>query len=762
MRAAIFQDAVESSAKVIGRKNVRVVFSGDQACTDGYTVTLPSIPPSHEITVDQADVIRGYRDHESMHVRCTNTSKGTIERLTKMTKSSPLLGSMAQYCEDIRIEHAGVQEYAGMKHTLSATNTRAALGLEEEIIKHGGMADVMAGLDVPKKMQIILQAMGRRKIGVHSHSIYDKMCDAVKAVDPATYDLAERFSDLMVALPTGYKDGKLDEAASKKGTALALNLAQEICDAIDALQQAPAGQPPQPPQSDPGEEQGQGQGQGREQGQEQGDGGDPSTEQGQPGDQSDGKGGNGEQGNGANGQGDGGDEDGGTQGSGDSGGESEGDDKAPGSSDSQGGGGGGSSSTTEQQDGKATRANGGGDHKPEDVKQGGSANASGRGSGGVVMPSDALSQLDDLFKSALNSVVNDISNNDPLKKNRVTKSFCVYSRNFQQVVPIMDAVLAGQNETGSGYRTSAIRRALSIADRMKSEIAGKRAMIRRVLELELQARSDRRWESGYRSGRLQSIRVVDAIQGRDTVYQQRRDGKDMDTLLFISLDGSQSMTRLGRAYNSACLALALSEALERTGCEIIVSMWGNIAVTQSHSSASKYTSADVQRLRKSGGFDEYGRPDCSDNNYVSSGLLTRGRIKDIRQCVSDPVVLAGFGASVESLNCCTPAYHAIFTDLEELSKQRHSKKIYLFLTDGQADNLPRAFSKSALMNEAHQYAASIGVHMIGVGIGGMDVSHLFTDSISVQGSDAYEPVIRKLAKLVAKEAGHEAGFRRAA
>ena len=52
--------------------------------------------------------------------------------------------------------------------------------------------------------------------------------------------------------------------------------------------------------------------------------------------------------------------------------------------------------------------------------------------------------------------------------------------------------------------------------------------------------------------------------------------------------------------------------------------------------------------------------------------------------------------------------------------------------------------------------------MIGVGIGGMDVSHLFTDSISVQGSDAYEPVIRKLAKLVAKEAGHEAGFRRAA
>ena len=52
--------------------------------------------------------------------------------------------------------------------------------------------------------------------------------------------------------------------------------------------------------------------------------------------------------------------------------------------------------------------------------------------------------------------------------------------------------------------------------------------------------------------------------------------------------------------------------------------------------------------------------------------------------------------------------------------------------------------------------------MIGVGIAGCKVKHMFQDCIEVSGSDAYEPVIKKLAKLVAKEAGHAAGFKRTA
>ena len=43
MKSNTFQDAVESSAKVTGRKNVQVIFEGDQARTDGDVVYLPSM-----------------------------------------------------------------------------------------------------------------------------------------------------------------------------------------------------------------------------------------------------------------------------------------------------------------------------------------------------------------------------------------------------------------------------------------------------------------------------------------------------------------------------------------------------------------------------------------------------------------------------------------------------------------------------------------------------------------------------------------------
>jgi UDP-N-acetylmuramate-alanine ligase len=66
------------------------------------------------------------------------------------------------------------------------------------------------------------------------------------------------------------------------------------------------------------------------------------------------------------------------------------------------------------------------------------------------------------------------------------------------------------------------------------------------------------------------------------------------------------------------------------------------------------------------------------------------------------------------------------------------------------------------MKEAHEYAEAMKVHMIGVGITGMNVDHMFKDHINVKGSDAYEPVIKRLAKLVAQEAGHATAFKRSA
>lgn len=753
MLSGVFQDAVESSAKVFGRKEVRVLFEGSEAKTDGGTVYLPALPPSSEINVEQADIIRGFRDHESMHVRCTDTSKEVLNLLEQASQKNPHMGKLIQYCEDVRIENAGIQEYPGMKIGLSATNTHAAKMLLKQIEEKGNPTEVVTSLPGALRFRLMLQAMSRADIGVSSGGVFESLVEIMKQHDPKLYDLARKFATKMTELPTGVKGSKLDEKASKKGTLESFNLAQEI---FAAYTEHEEDNPPPPPS------------QGGDDGDEQSDGGGSGN------------------GGGANGKGDSGDAPGGDQGSGDS--ESD----QPG--DGQGGGNGGGKSG---QDGDGDDGNqgqggggqggsgGGGDGSDDDSSErdegsrqdptvgsgGGGGNSHSDGGAtdatGSIGPDVSDIDDDDLRKKALDDVVDQISGQKAsVVDGKVLRRglFQVWSRRFYTKVSMVDAVSSMLGKS-SYTRNKLVSDAIVNAARIESEISGKRAMIRRILELELQARHDRRWEAGHKHGRLQSIRVVDAMQGRETVYQRRHDGKDMDTLLHISIDGSGSMNG-ERAQSSAMLALALSEALERTGCDIQVEMWGSSIYTGPGATYSKRDVDDsacawqddyYNRLNEAGDRGEPHNP-----RYVSVGVLTKAVMKSKRQRTNDQDVKAAFGMAHYSLRSGTPSFHAVFSDLGELAKEQYAKKIYLHITDGDADYPIERHKPSELMEEAHQLAERAGVHMIGVGITGMRVSHLFKDSIEVRGADAYEPVIRRLAKLIAEEGKHGSRFQRAA
>ncbi|MCB1713692.1 MAG: VWA domain-containing protein [Candidatus Competibacteraceae bacterium] len=96
-------------AKMLGQQlGVEVVIGASQACTDGKTIYLPSLPADSE---SLAILANGYIDHEAAHIRFTDF---TVE------KPPGLPGEFLNLLEDIRIERALGTRYPGSRHNLAA------------------------------------------------------------------------------------------------------------------------------------------------------------------------------------------------------------------------------------------------------------------------------------------------------------------------------------------------------------------------------------------------------------------------------------------------------------------------------------------------------------------------------------------------------------------------------------------------------------------------------------------------------------------
>ena len=70
MKGNLFQHEMSKTSAVFGRKNnVRVVFKGNDAKTDGETIYLPSLDANTDVDENTQAIMRGYTDHEAGHVR---------------------------------------------------------------------------------------------------------------------------------------------------------------------------------------------------------------------------------------------------------------------------------------------------------------------------------------------------------------------------------------------------------------------------------------------------------------------------------------------------------------------------------------------------------------------------------------------------------------------------------------------------------------------------------------------------------------------
>ena len=120
MKGNLFQHEMSKTSAVFGRKNnVRVVFKGNDAKTDGETIYLPSLDANTDVDENTQAIMRGYTDHEAGHVRHSDFE--ALADWQKRKKVSKLERQTHNALEDIWLEKRVLQDYSGARKNIRAT-----------------------------------------------------------------------------------------------------------------------------------------------------------------------------------------------------------------------------------------------------------------------------------------------------------------------------------------------------------------------------------------------------------------------------------------------------------------------------------------------------------------------------------------------------------------------------------------------------------------------------------------------------------------
>ena len=116
--------------KILGRPDIRTTFSGTGAYTNNKVVNLPALSDNKAIPPSEQMVIRGAQVHETGHV--IHTDWAYCKPLMKRMKGSEHFNFNA--CEDVMTEHLPIKVYQGAKKNLDALNERT-LSRENQFYK---------------------------------------------------------------------------------------------------------------------------------------------------------------------------------------------------------------------------------------------------------------------------------------------------------------------------------------------------------------------------------------------------------------------------------------------------------------------------------------------------------------------------------------------------------------------------------------------------------------------------------------------------
>lgn len=111
---------IQNTSAIFGRnKEVKVIFEGNQAYTDGKEIVLPAMIQNASVDLETQKVMRGYLDHEAGHVRHTDFDVWARHK----TETSGALRAIHNCVEDIWLEARVMSEYPGSEKNLAHLST---------------------------------------------------------------------------------------------------------------------------------------------------------------------------------------------------------------------------------------------------------------------------------------------------------------------------------------------------------------------------------------------------------------------------------------------------------------------------------------------------------------------------------------------------------------------------------------------------------------------------------------------------------------
>ncbi len=696
MRTELFQAETIGVANTLGRAThkLSVVFAGDEAATDGNRVFLPALPTG-EMSKQQADVMRGFVDHEGLHVRYTE-----FKAYREMGEQpSKMLHALANAIEDMRIEALGIAEYPGMRHNISATAEQVNLELRPKLEAH-----VAAGTVTTRiwgSVAITWAGRLRANMAVASNE------GMLAMLPPEVRTWAERVVDAVPGLKSTRDAIALARTLVEEMRAENERIAREKLangeklraakpgeeDGTEAEIQATPDQIEQDEQPQPKRKPGKGKA-------EQGDDEDedepkPHRRKDEAKDE------------------DGGDEDapindglppGGKEDDDDDddagqGEDDEDDEDADDDEDSADAG------DDEDDDDDEDDEDDDADAEPEDERSedegegedGGGPGGNGAGEGGPP-PLDEESMLSADLNDAVTQVAQEL-------RNKQGKDGTPYS------MPLTTA--------DDGFNRLTDRTARNYTQRYKKflhAMGPELSVMRRKLERMVIARQLDEWQGGQRYGRLDQRRLTAAVLGQDEVYRQRFEAPALDTAVLLLCDVSGSME--GASINLVeQLLVGLSDSLDRLGVPF---------------AAYGYDSEDLSYETK---------VEVSKRTQMSSrielqrmGYTRQHAIKlEVAKSFGDNLRLDTTQGRIAHLHMVTdggtPTGDCMMMAAPILLARRESRKIMLVLTDGASDNQAYCKHVAKLLSQR--------MEVVGIGILSTSVKHAFPHHIVVTSLDEF-------------------------
>lgn len=511
MKSDLFMHEVRQTSTVFGRKtDVKVVFHGDQACTNGDMIMLPELARGVDVSDETAAVMRGYTDHEAGHIRHSNMKllMKTYERW--IGESKVLLKSLHNALEDVWLEQRVRAEYPGSEVNLRATTEAVNQGFLDRVAS--GEIDASDARDLMFVGPVAITWAGRKGYGGPT---CEQCLDVLSPEDRARVE--------------GWA-AKVDACTSTKDT---IKLAESIYEELKAYE---AARPKPEKKPEPMIKiAGKGKGIKASEGEHTEDG---LTASGEPTDMGEEKGDEGE-----------GDEDIDRPSESD---EVDGDEDG----DEDGAGSGDGDEDEGDASGEGDEGEGEGDADAAPPSGEGGAPGTGRETDATEARSGRTERVFEDFdvKSAVEKKLAD----DKLIGADVTRGdgylpFSTSHDKWHHRKLDTDLSHHLRQPDARGYD-----RAL---ERMQGEVNG----VRRTLERALVSKQQRDWLGGRDAGRLDARRFSAVMAGRTNVFKERTDRAELDTALTVMVDLSGSMKGSGKADVARDCVMALVEAVDRTG-----------------------------------------------------------------------------------------------------------------------------------------------------------------------------------------------------